>query len=46
MEITYRKPDTMTEEEFLKSSEDAMRLMLSRKGTKITHIKIEKYDKE
>lgn len=46
MEITYRKPDTVTEEEFLKSSEEVMRQMLSRKGTKITHIKIEKYDKE
>lgn len=46
MEITYRKPDGVTEEEFLKSSEEVLKQMLSRKGTKIVNIKIEKYDKE
>lgn len=46
MEITYRKPSNVSEEDFLKSSEEVMKQMLSRKGVKINHIRIEKYEKE
>ena len=46
LDVMYRRPESMTEEYFIESLKNDLKMRIDRKGLTATNIKIEKYDKE
>lgn len=46
LDVMYRRPESMTEEYFIESLKNDLKMRIDRKGMTATNIKIEKYDKE
>ena len=46
LDVMYHRPESMTEEYFIESLKNSLKMRIDRKGMTATNIKIEKYDKE
>lgn len=46
LDVTYRKPESISDEDFLECIIESLKMRINRKGITAINIKLEKYDNE